>query len=310
MDIYGVLQKYEVIIMEDVKCKKLIATFVDEKLMLDGPKSLEFYIDDNISVKIEQMGIRVITVTSKQEESFRNLYGILTKVERLLMLFDGQFIKLKDLSFEESVEGTSEHLKSYAYNIMKTRLNYYKSADFCNYVTDKLVDYETTITPELYSKWQVLLDELDISHQMFLYSVSDSRMPIDVKCAFLIELAEPMVEIAKIYTPFFEELQPGEEGTSLKKCIRALISQYGRDIYAKEMSSHYNDFLQTLVNSRVRIMHIKRKQQKSFLNGSESILYAQKMTLLYRKIIFEILGIKEETYKNNMERKIKYLSEK
>ena len=310
MDIYGVLQKYEVIIMEDVKCKKLIATFVDEKLMLDGPKSLEIYIDDNISVKIEQMGIRVITVTSKQEESFRNLYGILTKVERLLMLFDGQFIKLKDLSFEESVEGTSEHLKSYAYNIMKTRLNYYKSADFCNYSTDKLVDYETTITPELYSKWQVLLDELDISHQMFLYSVSDNKIPIDVKCAFLIELAEPMVEIVKIYTPFFKSLKPGEKGTSLKKCIKAVISKFGRDIFSEEMSSHYNEFLQILVDSRVRIMHIKRKQQKVFLNGSESILYAKKMTLLYRKILFEILDINEEVYKDRMERKIKDLSRK
>ena len=296
--------------MEDVKCKKLIATFVDEKLMLDGPKSLEIYIDDNISVKIEQMGIRVITVTSKQEESFRNLYGILTKVERLLMLFDGQFIKLKDLSFEESVEGTSEHLKSYAYNIMKTRLNYYKSADFCNYSTDKLVDYETTITPELYSKWQVLLDELDISHQMFLYSVSDNKIPIDVKCAFLIELAEPMVEIVKIYTPFFKSLKPGEKGTSLKKCIKAVISKFGRDIFSEEMSSHYNEFLQILVDSRVRIMHIKRKQQKVFLNGSESILYAKKMTLLYRKILFEILDINEEVYKDRMERKIKDLSRK
>ncbi len=293
--------------LEDVKCKKLIATFQDDNLMLGGPRNLELHIDENMSVEIQQLGIRIITVVSEREESFRDLYGIFTKVEKLLMLFDGRFITLKELSFEDSAEGTSEHLKSYANNIIKTRLSYYNSADFSNYTLDKLMDYESIITPELFSDWQELLDELDIVHQMFLYSVSDSKMPIDVKCAFLIEMAEPLVEIVKTNTQFYSALNPGERGTSLKMCINALISKYGTDIFAKEMANNYDKFLQTIVNSRVRIMHIKRQQKGLFFNGSESIIYAQKMTLLYRRILFEILGIDEEIYKENMKLLIKSL---
>lgn len=287
--------------MEDVKCKKLIATFQEDKLMLGGPKNLYFHTGENITVKIEQLGIRIITVEAEHEESFRKLYGIFTKVERLLMLLDGRFIALKELAFKDSAEGTLGHLKSYANNLMRTRLSYYNSADFCNYTLDKLMDYEAIITPELFTEWQELLVELDIVHQMFLYSVSDSKMPIDAKCAFLIELAEPLVEIVKAHTHFYSSLNPGERGTSLKMCVDALISKYGTDIFAKEIASKYDKFLQTIVNSRVRIMHIKRQQKGLFLNGPESVLYAQKMTLLYRKILFEILDIDEDTYKENMQ---------
>lgn len=288
-------------LLEDIKCKKLIATFQEDKLMLGGPKNLNFHTGDNITVKIEQLGIRIITVEAEQEESFRELYGIFTKVERLLMLLDGRFIALQELSFKDSAEGTLGHLKSYANNIMQTRLSYYNSADFCSYSLDKLIDFDSVITTELYSLWQELLDELDIAHQMYLYSLSDSKMPIDAKCAFLIELAEPLVEIVKAHTHFYSSLNPGERGTSLKMCVDALISKYGTDIFAKEITSKYDKFLQTIVNSRVRIMHIKRQQKGLFLNGPESVLYAQKMTLLYRKILFEILDIDEDTYKENMQ---------
>lgn len=293
--------------MEDVKCKKLIATFQEDKLMLGGPKNLNFHTGDNITVKIEQLGIRIITVEAEQEESFRELYEIFTKVERLLMLLDGSFIALKELSFKDSAEGTLGHLKSYANNIMRTRLSYYNSADFCSYSLDKLIDFDSVITTELYSLWQELLDELDIAHQMYLYSLSDSKMPIDAKCAFLIELAEPLVEVVKTHTHFYSSLNPGERGTSLKMCVDALISKYGNDIFAKEIDSNYDKFLQTIVNSRVRIMHIKRKQKGLYLNGSESILYAQKMSMLYRIILLEILGIEAEMYKKNMKKLINNL---
>lgn len=275
--------------------------------MLEGPKSLEIQLDENISVIIEQLGIRIITIISEKGESFRDLYGIFTKLERLLMIFDGRFITLKELVFEDLNEETTEHLKSYASDIMKTRLSYYNSADFCNYTLDKLLDYEMIITPELFNKWQELLDELDIVHQMFLYATSDSKMPIDVKCAFLIELSEPLVEVVKANTHFYSSLKPGEKGTSLKMCVDALISKYGEDIFTEEIANNYDKFLQTLVNSRVRIMHIKRQQKGLYFNGSESILYAQKMVVLYRRILFEIMGIDKELYKEKMTSLIKSL---
>lgn len=286
--------------MEEAKCKKLTAVFQDDKLMLAGPKKIRFVVNENLAVEIEQLGIRTINIISEQEISFRELYSVFTKVERLLMILDGRFIELKELKFEETSTESEAHLKSYAYNLMRSRLSYYKSADFCNYCLEKLIDFDTILTTQLYNDWEALLDELDIVHQMFLYSVSDSKMPIDGKCAFLIELAEPMVEVVKVHTHFYSSLTPGERGTSLKMCIDALISKYGTDIFGKEISNDYEKFLQTVVNSRVRIMHIKRQQKGLFFNGPESMLYAKKMELLYRKIVFEMLGIEENMYKEKM----------
>lgn len=287
-------------ILEDVLCKKLVATFQDDKIMLDGPKNLSINLDDHITVEIEQLGIRVVTIVSEHEISFRKLYAIFTKVERLLMIFDGRFINLKELSFEKSADEELEHLKSYAYDLMNSRLSYYNSADFCSYTLDKLISFENVITSEIYDAWEELLDELDIVHQMFLYSVSDSKMPIDAKCAFLIELAEPLVEVVKVHTRLYSSLTPGEKGTSLKMCVDALISKYGTVIFQKEIANNYDKFLQVVVNSRVRIMHIKRQQKGIYFNGPESILYSQKMTLLYRVILFEMLGVEEELYKDSM----------
>ncbi len=68
---------------------------------------------------------------------------------------------------------------------------------------------------------------------MFLYSVSDSKMPIDAKCAFLFELAELLVEVVKVHTHLYSSLTPGERGTSLKMCVDALISKYGTLIFRK-----------------------------------------------------------------------------
>ena len=39
--------------LEDVLWKKLIATFQDEKLMLEGPKNIRINVADNITVDIE-----------------------------------------------------------------------------------------------------------------------------------------------------------------------------------------------------------------------------------------------------------------
>ena len=80
----------------------------------------------------------------------------------------------------------------------------------------------------------------------------------------------------------------------------ALISKYGVDIFRSELSDDYEKILAVMVNSRVRIMHIKRKQRGMYFNGSESVLYAMKMSLLYRKIIFEILNINEKDYKERL----------
>lgn len=297
--------------MENIAtCKNLIATYICEKVILDGPHQVEFVTENNqFKIEIEQFGYRKITITSDEEVSVYDLYAMLTKIERLLMLFDGVFLPLTKLEFLNSENTDEGKLMSYKTNLLAKRLSYFSSAEFCRYDIDKLIDFETVLTQKLFADWEILLEELDVVHQMYLYSLSDSKITVDIKGAFLIELAEPLIEIVKKYTNFYASLSLGNRGVSLKMCIDALITKYGTDIFSKELKSCYDEVLSAMVNSRVRIMHIKREQRGSYFNGKESLLYISKMSFLYRRVLFDILNIEETKYKERLKKSINVMDE-
>lgn len=294
-----------------IKCRSLTAIFQGDKLLLGGPHIVEFDTTDEqkFHIKIEQCGFRMITITSDRDTSAFDLYAILTRIERLLMLLEGVFIPLSELKLSKSDTADEKQLTSFQNNLIKGRLSYFSSADFCNYKVNKLLEFDTILTAELYSKWEQLLVELDLVHQVYLYFLSNSKITVDVKCAFLIELAEPLIEVVKEHTKFFSSLTPGPRGASLKNCLDALITKYGADIFSSELASDYERFLSAMVNSRVRMMHIKREQKGAFFNGNESVLYMLKMNLLYRRIMFEVLGIDEAIYKNSLLKCVSRLDE-
>lgn len=246
-------------------CKCLTAEYEEEKSVLRGPVHIQFDIgkEQLFHVDIEQAVIRSIKISTDSDVSIFDLNTVLSKIERLLMLLDGRFIQLKEMKFSESDVFSNDSLIPCAQNLIAQRSSYFCSADFCKNASYRLIDFENVFTPDLFSKWDDLLDELGVVHQMFLYSVSDSKITIDVKCAFLVELAEPIVEVVKERTYYFASLEPGSRGTTLKNCLDALIIKYGKEIFNKELSSsQYNQFLNVLVNSRVNIMHVKRNQRK------------------------------------------------
>ena len=290
------------------KCKVLIGTYINDNIILGGPHVAEFETRDNkFFIKIEQCGYRKISIKASEETSVFELYGVFTKIERLLMIFDGQFLKLKNLEFTDSSETENSMLKSVGNNLMHQRLSYFKSADLVSYKVDKLLEFEEVLNSDLYDKWEHLLEELDIAHQMYLYAMGDTKITVDVKCAFLIELAETLVEILKVYTNSFQKLKPGD-GTSLKACVKALIEEYGKDIFEREMEANEKEFLSTVINSRVRIMHIKRNQKIKYFDGNESVLYILKLSLLYRRILLEILGVEKQVYVDKLRKCVSRLN--
>ena len=216
------------------------------------------------------------------------------------MIFDGQFLNLENLEFTDSSDTEKSMLKSVGNNLMHQRLTYFKSADLVSYKVDKLLEFDEVLNTDLYDKWEQLLEELDIAHQMYLYAMGDTKITVDVKCAFLIELAETLVEVLKVYTNSFQKLKPGN-GTSLRACVKALIKEYGEDIFEKEI-------LSTVINSRVRIMHIKRNQKIKYFNGNESVLYILKLSLLYRRILLNILGVEEQMYVDKLQKCVSRLN--
>ncbi len=136
---------------------------------------------------------------------------------------------------------------------------------------------------------------------MYLYATSDCGFTNDVKCAFLVELAESLIEIIGKENIKLQKL-PGE-GT-LKPCLRAIINNYGQILFEKEMKFDIEKILTCLVNTRVNIMHIKINQRTPKFDGKEAALYAMKMSYLYRIVVLSRLGIDEKLYIDNLKKRV------
>lgn len=268
--------------------------------------------DVGFDVHIEQGPKRVITVASDTPVYWPSLLKPLYELERLLMIFDGSFLSLKDLQYTcpnnpaLATEADCDIVRKHA---LVQRLNYFTPSGLAK-SQKRLVDFWDVLTPEMCEQWSALLEELDIANQTYLYVLSENGMPVDLLLAFLIELAEPMVEIVNKERKLFPSLAPGGERTSLKQCLNALINTYGRAIFRQEMEDDYGDLLRKLVKSRVRIMHIKLHQGKgSFFDGEQSWYYSSKVSLLYRVILLDLLGIPESSYAQRLEDAVQALDD-
>lgn len=236
--------------------------------------------------------------------SMSNLWGFYTIIERLLMLFDGRFYIIESAAFTGDACSEADY-SSYAQACLSRRLSYCKTDPAYCYSDHVFLTYDTVLSPELLSKWIQLQDELDIVHQVALYNIAATGITHDVKCANFIECLEPITEVIGIYDRFFPSLKPGDRTTTLKMCIDAAISKYRQDIFDEEYSVNKDKFLQTLVNTRNRIMHIKRNQPtEKYLSGTESILYLVKLCHLYRVVILSLLGIDYTRYKTAVKKSV------
>ena len=284
-------------------CNKLSVEQGLEKGLLGGPFQSKLTLKNGVSVSINQFGKRTIELSTHTPTSWDDLFTTFQRIEKLLMLLDGRFYPIEKLRF--FMDG--DELTDVSIEYEQKRLGYFSSKDFCRYSWLRLMPFQNVLTDELIGKWNVLLDELDIAFQSLLYSLSDNRMPVDLNFAFLVELAEPFTELLKEQTCYCQSLTPGERGTTLKMCVDTLIVIFGKAIFGEELSGDYASFLNLVVGSRVRIMHIKKKQNK-FFDGKDCVKYSMKFSLLYRKILFELLGINSGEYDEALQKATKIIN--
>ena len=287
-----------------LKGNRLVVVQGLEKGILGGLFQTEMKLDNGVTVSISQMVKRKIELISDSLMTSDELLPIFRNIEKLLMLLDGKFYTIEKLTIAIDEAEPEDILNEY----QKTRLSCFSSKDLYQYSWLQITSFQDVLTNELYRKWLSLIDDLNIVYQVFLYALSDNKMTVDLNFAFLVELAEPFVELLKDRTYYCQSLAPGERGTSLKMCVDNLIVLYGDDIFAQELENDYNAFLERVVKSRVRIMHIK-KNQKNYFDGKECIRYSLKFSLLYRKILLSLLGFSDQQYNANIQIATKSIDE-
>lgn len=246
--------------------------------------------------------IRKIQIDSANYVNTENLYLEYAQLEKLLMLLEGSFSNITKLKFENGIdESQNELLQLKGKEYMDRRLPFYNTNNVFKTGNQKLCDWEKILTDSIYSNWITLLEELDIVHQIVLYTTADNGVPMELRLAFLIEIAEPMIELITMKKGIFSSFADSNRA-SLKMCLDAIISYYGMDIFSEEYKDSLN-FTQKLVNSRVRIMHTKRNFTKEFITEPYDILmYSVKMNLLYRRVLLDLLGVKYPLYSGEVKR--------
>ncbi len=281
-------------------CSSLVIILRTEGILgSSNPLEISYALDGvDISIKIEQMGIRTVSLIPATPLPMAHLWDFYGKFEKLLVLLDGRFLIVEKVEFTGADCSETEYV-AYASECLKRRLAYCKTDPAYCYSDHCFLPFDIAITTEILDNWLALHEELDIAHQVALYNIADTGVTHDVKCVNYIECLEPLTEIINEYEYFFPSLKPSERTTTLKMCIDAVISKYGADIFSKEYIANKERFLQVLVNTRNRIMHIKRNQPKDkYLSGTESILYLVKLCHLYRVVLLSILGIEYSCYKD------------
>lgn len=287
-----------------LKGNRLVVVQGLEKGILGGPFQTEIKLDNGVTVSISQEVKREIELISDSLMTSDELLFSFQDVEKFLMLLDGRFYTIQKLTISNDDAEPGDILNEYK----KIRLSCFYSKDLYQYSWLQITSFQDVLTDEIYKKWLSLIDDLNIVYQVFLYALSDNKMTVDLNFAFLVELAEPIVELIKDKTYYCQSLAPGERGTSLKMCVDNLIVLYGTDIFKKELEDDYTLFLERVVKSRVRIMHIK-KNQKNYFDGKECIRYSLKFSLLYRKILLSLLGVSDQQCNANIQIATKSIDE-
>lgn len=268
--------------------------------ILGGPFQCDFSITLNsvlYEISIEQMVIRKTIISTNESVELDDLIVVFNKLDMLIMLGEGQFIPIEKawiIKNSKSIESRELDSK------IAMRLNLFNSCDFTTGNHSKFLSFDQYIDDNVFLKWIKMLEELDIVHPMVLYSMADTGMPIDCKTAFIIESFESLAELIEKYNKSFTKPSYKRGESLLQKCLCAIIKLYGEDIFQKETNTNIEKFTHILKDSRNRISHIKTKQGRYYLNGSEPILYAVKLSFLYRHILLTLLEVDYNFYKSQI----------
>lgn len=251
-------------------------------------------------VKIKQILKRELLIGTGEKVECIELFEMESFLEILLFLFDGRFYPIENAAMIDENEDPSiyQNKVNHYYN---NRPPIYKSIDICRHQFMKLVNFKDIDLTNTLLEWARISNELDIAFNMLLYCLSDIHMPVDCKISSIIEMVKPFGEIVENNNRSFHiERNKHTKRMDLRIALKTVIKTFGSEIFYKELNGNFKDFLDLLVNTRNKISHVKSLQDKACLDGVQCVFYIAKLSIMYRKIIFMLIGIDDTMYTDNI----------
>lgn len=259
-------------------------------------------------VKIEQILKRELLIGTDEKVECIELFDMESFLEILLFLFDGRFYPIENAAMIDENEDPSiyQNKVNHYYN---NRPPIYKSIDICRHQFMKLVNFKDIDLTNTLLEWARISNELDIAFNMLLYCLSDIHMPVDCKISSIIEMVKPFGEIVENNNRSFHiERNKRTKRMDLRIALETVIQTFGSEIFYKELNENFQEFLDLLVNTRNKISHVKSLQDKACLDGVQCVFYIAKLSIMYRKIIFMMIGIDDTMYTDNIIKAVETLN--
>lgn len=257
------------------------------------------YNNTNYRVKIEQNIKREILIGTDKVVKRSELFEMESLIEQLLFVFDGRFYPIESAKMIDKMENPTIY-QNKVNGYFDNRPPIYQSIDICRYRLMKLVNFKDIDLSNALLEWVRVSDELDIAFNMLLYCLSDIHMPVDCKISSMIEMTKPFGEIMEKNNDSFQiERTSDKNKLTLKTALAAVINTFGTEIFSKEINGNFKEFLDMMVNTRNKISHVKSLRKKC-LDGVQCAFYIAKLSLIYRKMIFILIGIDTELYNENI----------
>ena len=259
-------------------------------------------------VKIEQILKRELLIGTDEKVECIELFDMESFLEILLFLFDGRFYPIENAAMIDENEDPSiyQNKVNHYYN---NRPPIYKSIDICRHQFMKLVNFKDIDLTNTLLEWARISNELDIAFNMLLYCLSDIHMPVDCKISSIIEMVKPFGEIVENNNRSFHiERNKRTKRMDLRIALETVIQTFGSEIFYKELNGNFQEFLDLLVNTRNKISHVKSLQDKACLDGVQCVFYIAKLSIMYRKIIFMMIGIDDTMYTDNIIKAVETLN--
>jgi hypothetical protein len=283
--------------LKKIKADKLTASLLRPTGCYKGyikPLTKRFNIGNYEVTAIENCAL-IFEIKSSKEETAEKKMEIFFYIMYLIQLAEGYYPYVDEIEWTNSTESVYK-LSNEDYN--KAFVHFPTNQEYiCNEL--RLVpvfDIFQMVDETTYKSYQKFKEELNIQLNLFHLACSDNKLFVDLRCAFFIELFEPLTQ----YEGLVGEREP------LKQSISSFILHYGGNLFDTEISRGI-DFIPLMVKSRVGVMHATlSKKKKQGLTPHQCTFYNLKLQLLFRSYFIHKLGIDISPYKGNLKKAIAY----
>ena len=275
-------------IQKSPKCKKIEVSLIpgDNKILTIPGNAFKFTYN-SYNIEVNFCGIETITITSNNDIKAELLWSTFLNIHMLQAFGIGYFYKIDGIAFSDSETESSENLEKYANNILSNLVGFFNSSE--DFRDKNLSLFESNTINELLNETIIteftqIYQDLKIIFNGFWYQSADTKIPVDIRCANIIQCFEHFGRyIAKKYG---EMVQSG-----LSDNIKHILKKYPLSYLLNNSLDEaiIDSFTLKTSNTRNRIMHYDICIKNDFFSEIECAGYSRVLHIYFRYVVLKLL---------------------